>query len=87
MSEKPKSCPFCGGEATVNRGRNGKANRDGFYVTAVFCLNIDCIGNNFRCLCYGKKTSEAATEAWNRRDGEGKNCDLEVQGEPSTCVN
>ena len=60
MSEKLKSCPFCGGEAIICE--------DGELSLAykIFCINPDCDAQYGWCA-----SGEQAVNGWNRRkDGE-----------------
>lgn len=53
-----KQCPFCGGEAIVERDSFSGS----FYVG---CLNDECLG--FSGLGWTYKKEEEAIEAWNKR--------------------
>ena len=55
-----KPCPFCGGEARVER--------DSFSGSYVGCLNDECLG--FLGLGWIYETEEEAIDAWNRRANE-----------------
>lgn len=60
MSEKLKSCPFCGIDARVEQ-------LGGKYT--VGCVTVDCIGHYYSGKLY--KEQSAAVEAWNRRANDG----------------
>ena len=56
MSEKPKPCPFCGGEAKIKPTEFPHANW-GFNISCCLMINYDKI----------YKTKAEAIKAWNRR--------------------
>ena len=71
MSEKLKPCPFCGSsEMTVYNPS-----------TSFGLFQIICSGCGAMVSFKERRRIKTAAEAWNRRDGESKNYDLEVQDE------
>ena len=70
MSEKLKPCPFCGGNEL-----------ELFEGVVMFTALINCgkCKIQVRLLCIERDEKELA-KAWNRRDGEGKNNDVEENG-------
>ena len=59
-----KKCPFCGGEATFNRGKSWYSG-----LCWISCENEDCKIKPETTQYYYKKE---AIEAWNRRVDDGK---------------
>lgn len=61
MNEKLKPCPFCGGEAEINRGYS-------FGMTYIY--EVEC--ENCKALMGVFESEAEAIEAWNRRTEEHK---------------
>ena len=72
MPEKLKPCPFCGGEAVLERRSRAFINARTTRVSYVYCRNCNARTERIPLEKYGKSSSsyEANAEAiaaWNRR--------------------
>lgn len=58
MTDKLKPCPFCGGEASLDKIKTVK----GWFEYLVWCADDNCA-----CQNASYRTKEEAIEAWNTR--------------------
>ena len=69
---KLKPCPFCGGKELIGRSP---------CMGSSWRFEIHCERCGSIVSFHKKDEKKKAIEAWNKRDGEGKIFDLEVQDE------
>ncbi|WP_148428338.1 Lar family restriction alleviation protein [Eubacterium callanderi] len=77
---KLKRCPFCGGEAEMNRILNSDGEPE-YYISV--CKKHDCPGNVREVY----KSEETAIKVWNTRTPEIVRCGECVYWEPENCRN